>query len=86
MTIQDIILLWNRSKYDRLMIKGLPCVDSNGEITWGTAIYRKGQTILCGGEYNVEDYLRRIYNGSIFILDNVEDCISFKMIMKGNKW
>lgn len=82
MSIEEIINLWNRSKYKTLMIKSLPCINHLGELTFGTGIYTKGQTILCSGEYNVEDYLMKIYEGSIFMLEDVKDYISFKMIIK----
>ena len=82
MNIEEIINLWNRSKYKTLMIKSLPCINHLGELTWGTGVYTKGQTILCGGEYNVEDYLMKIYEDSIFLLEKVEDYISFKMIIR----
>ena len=82
MNIEEIINLWNRSKYKTLMIKSLPCINHLGELTWGTGVYTKGQTILCGGEYNVEDYLIKIYEDSIFMLEKVEDYISLKMIIR----
>lgn len=85
MNIKEVINLWDKSKYDRLMIKSLPCVNHDGEITRGTGIYTKNQTILCGGEYNVEDYLMKIYEDCIFKLEYVEDYISFEIIMRTKK-
>ena len=85
MKIEDIIRLWNRSKYDTIFIESLPCVNHEREITFGTGIYRKGETILCGGKYEIEDYLKSMYKGSIFMLDSVDEYyLTFKMIMKGN--
>lgn len=84
MKIDQIIELWNKSKYNRLMIKTLPCINNEKEITWGTGIYTKGQKILCGGEYNIEDYLKEIYKNSIFMLEFYEEeMIAFKIIIKG---
>lgn len=84
MNIDKIIDLWNKSKYKTIMINSLPGVNDKGEITHGTGIYNKEQIILCGGEYKVEDYLRKIYKGSIFILDYVKDeYIVFSQILKG---
>ena len=84
MNIDKIIDLWNKSKYKTIMINSLPVVNDKGEITHGTGIYNKEQIILCGGEYKVEDYLRKIYKGSIFILDYVKDeYIVFSQILKG---
>ena len=82
MNIEEIINLWNRSKYETLMIKSLPSINHLGELYYGIGIYKKGQEILCGGLYNVEDYLIKIYEGSIFMLEKVEDYISFKMIFR----
>lgn len=85
MNIDKIIDLWSKSKYKTIMINSLPCVNHNGEISHGTGIYKKDQIILCGGEYKVEDYLRIIYKGSIFILDYVkDDYIVFSQILKGD--
>ena len=86
MNIQHIVDLWNKSKYDTLIIKGMPCVNHKGEITYGTGVYTKNQTILCGGKIPVYNYLLKIYDGSIFVMEEVapiEDYICFKMIMKG---
>jgi len=80
--IDEIIKLWNKSKYEKLMLKSMPGINHQGELTYGTGIFKKGQTIMCGGEYNVEDYLMKIYADSIFILEKVEDYICFKMIIK----
>ena len=82
MKIDEVINLWNRSKYETLMLKSLPSVNHLGQIVYGTGVYTKGQTIMCGGEYNVEDYLMKIYENSIFMLEEVEDYICFKMIIK----
>ena len=82
MKIDEIIKLWNKSKYEILMLKSMPCINHQGELTYGTGIYTKGQKIICGGEYNVEDYLMKIYKGSIFMLERVEDYICFKIIIK----
>ena len=82
MKIEDIIKLWNKSKYETLMLKSLPCINHQGELTYGTAVYTKGQRIMCGGEYSVEDYLIKIYKNSIFMLEEVEDYICFKIIIK----
>lgn len=84
MKIDEVINLWNKSKYETLMIKSLPCINHLGELIYGTGVYTKGQIILCGGEYQVEDYLSKIYNGSIFILDEVDEYISFKMIIRSD--
>lgn len=85
MNIDKIIDLWNMSKYKTIMINSLPVVNDKGVITYGTGIYNKEQIILFGGEYKVEDYLRKIYKGSIFILDYVEDeYILFRQILKGD--
>ena len=83
MNIKEIISLWNRSKYKTIMIRSLPSVNHKGELICGTGVYSKNQTIMCGGEYNVEDYLMKIYEGSIFMLEEVEDYILFKMIIRG---
>ena len=82
MKIDEIIKLWNKSKYETLMLKSMPCINHQGELTYVIGIYTKGQTIMCGGEYSVEDYLMKIYADSIFILEEVEDYICFKMIIK----
>ena len=82
MKIDEVINLWNKSKYETLIIKSLPCINHLGELTYGTGVYTKGQTIMCCGEYSVEDYLMKIYEGSIFMLEEVEDYICFKMIIK----
>lgn len=81
MIIEEIIKLWNRSKYETLMLKSLPSVNHLGEIICGTGVYTKGQTIMCGGSYKVEDYLMEIYENSLFMLEEVEDYICFKMIL-----
>lgn len=82
MNIEEIISLWNRSKYKTLMLKSLPSINHLGELNLGIGVYTKGQTILCGGSYNVEDYLMKIYEDSIFMLEEVEDYICFKMIIR----
>lgn len=82
MKIEEIINLWNKSKYETLMIQTLPCINHLGELTYGTGVYTKGQIIISGGEYQVEDYLKKIYNNSIFMLDEVDEYISFKMVIK----
>ena len=86
MKIDQIINLWNKSKYKYLWLKSMPVVNHKGEITWGTGIYHKGETILCVGEYKVEDYLKKIYKESIFMFEEtapIEDYISFRIILKG---
>ena len=85
MNIKEIIDLWNRSKHNTLMIRSLPCINDNGEVTYGTGIYTKGQIIMCGGEYNVEGYLMKIYENSIFMIDEGEGYLLFKMIIRGDK-
>lgn len=83
MNIQQIINLWNRSKYKTIMLQSLPCVNHEGKIIWGTGIYHKGETICCGGEYQIEDYLLKIYKGSIFMFESDEDdYLLFKQILK----
>lgn len=82
MKIEEIIKLWNKSKYETLMLKSMPCINHLGELTYGTGVYIKGQTIMCGGEYSVEDYLKKIYDGSIFMLEEADEYICFKMIIK----
>lgn len=84
MKIEEVINLWNKSKYETLMLKSMPCVNHLGEITYGTSIYKKGQIIMCGGSYKVEDYLIKIYKGSIFMLEKVKDYICFKIILRGS--
>ena len=59
MKIEEIIKLWNKSKYETLMLKSMPCINHLGELTYGTGVYIKCQTIMCGREYSVEDYLKR---------------------------
>lgn len=82
MDINDVIYLWNKSKYKTIMIQSLPCVNHKGEITHGTGLYNKGQTILCGGEYKVEDYLKKVYSG-LFMFEYVkDDYIVFKEICR----
>lgn len=83
MKIEEVINLWNKSKYETLMLRSMPCVNHLGEITYGTGIYTKGQTIMCGGVYKVEDYLIEKYKGSIFMLEEVKDYICFKIILRG---
>lgn len=85
MKIEQIIYLWNKSKYKTLILKSLPVINHKGEITYGTGIYEKGQIILFGGEYKVDDYLLITFKKSIFMLENVTDeYISFKEILKGD--
>ena len=43
------------------MLKSMPCINHQGELTYGTGVYTKGQTIMCGGEYSVEEYVIKIY-------------------------
>ena len=84
MKIEDIIRLWNGSKYDMIFIQGLPCVNHEKEITFGTGIYRKGEIIACGGKYEIEEYLKKIYKGSIFMFVSESAYhLCFKMIIKG---
>lgn len=85
MKIEDIIRLWNKSKYDTIFIQDLPCVNHEREITFGTGIYKKGETITCGGKYEIEDYLKKMYKGSIFMFDYANEYyLAFKVIMKGD--
>ncbi len=85
MKIEDIIRIWNQSKYDTIFIQGLPCVNHEKEITLGTGIYRKGETITCGGKYEIEYYLKSMYKGSIFMFDSADEYyLVFKMIIKGD--
>lgn len=87
MKIEQIIKLWNKSKYDYLILKTLPCINHLGELTYGTAIHKKGSTILYGSELKIEDYLIKAYKDSIFIIEDLgenEDSIKFKMIIKGD--
>lgn len=83
MNIQQIIDLWNESKYETIMLQSLPCVNHKGEITYGTGIYNKNQTIMCGGLLKVEDYLSKTYKSSIFMFEYVkDDYLVFKQILK----
>lgn len=84
MKIEDIINLWNKSKYNTIFIQGFPCVNHEREITCGTGIFRKGEIITCGGKFEIEDYLKKIYKGSIFMFDSAsESYLIFKIIIKG---
>ena len=67
MNIEQVINLWDQSKYKTLCIKGLPVVNHKGEITYGTGFYDKGQTIIFGGEIPVYSYLKQIYKNSLLI-------------------
>ena len=78
MNIEQVINLWEKSKYKTLVIKTLPVVNHIGEITYGTGFYNKGQTILCGGKMPVYDYLKRIYEKSLFIYEDTKDYIVFR--------
>ena len=80
MDIEYIINLWDRSNYKYIMIKSLPSINHLGEITFGTAVFRKGQEILMGGIYNVNEYLRIIYKDCLFIIDEDLEHLCFKMI------
>ena len=85
MNIEQIIDLWNNSKYDTLILNSLPVINHKGELTHGTGVYTKKQTILCGGVYKVDDYLLKVFNKSLYMLENVTDYyISFKEIIKGD--
>ena len=75
-----ILQIRNKSNYKYLMIKSLPCINHLGEITFGTAIYKKNQEILLGGIYKVNDYLRLIYKDCLFIIDDNLEHLCFKMI------
>lgn len=88
MNIEQIIKLWNKSNCNTLMIRSMPCVNHEGDIIWGTDVYRKGQTICCGGEYMIEDYLKKIYDGSTFMFDydrNHKEYIVFSVMLRGDK-
>lgn len=89
MNIEQIIKLWNKSNCNTLMIRSMPCVNHEGDIIWGTGVYRKGDTICCGGEYAIEDYLKKIYSGSIFMFDyhdtDDDNYITFNIILRGDK-
>lgn len=88
MNIDEIIRLWNKSNCNTLMIRSMPCVNHEGDIIWGTGTYSKGQTICFGGEYKVEDYLKKIYIDSIFMFDydkNNKDYIAFNVMLRGDK-
>lgn len=84
MTIDKVIRLWDKSKYDTLVLRSMPCVNHLGEITYGTGFYKKNETIICGGTYKVSDYLLKLYKHSIFMFDenlSSEDSIGFQMIL-----
>ena len=84
MTIDKVIRLWDKSKYDTLVLRSMPCVNHRGEITFGTGFYKKNETIICGGKYKVSDYLLKLYKHSIFMFDenlSSEDSIGFQMIL-----
>lgn len=88
MKIEEIINLWNKSNCNTLMIRSMPCVNHKGDITWGTGFYRKGDTICCGKKYKVEDYLKKMYIGSIFMFDyndNNKDYIVFNIILRSDE-
>ena len=82
MNIEQIINLWDKSKYKKLVIKTLPVVNHIGEVVYGTGFYTKGQTILCGGEIPVYSYLKQIYKNSLFIYEDTKDYIIFKQYYK----
>lgn len=83
MAIHQVIKLWQQSKYNTLMLTTLPVVNHKGEITYGTGVYNKGQTIISGREYTVEEYLQQLYKDYIYILDEVSDSyLSFKAIYR----
>lgn len=78
MNIEQVINLWDKSKYKTLCIKTLPIVNHIGAITYGTGFYDKGQTILSGGEIPVYSYLKQIYKNSLFIYEDTKDYIIFR--------
>ena len=82
MNIEQIINLWDKSKYKTLCIKGLPVVNHIGEIVCGTGFYNKGQTILSGGEIPVYTHLKQIYKNSLFLYEDTKDYIIFKQFYK----
>ena len=43
MNIEQVINLWDKSKYKTILIKNLPVVNHIGEIVYGTGFYDKGQ-------------------------------------------
>lgn len=82
MNIEQIIKLWDESKYKTLIIKTLPVVNHLGEITYGTGFYNKNQIILSGGEIAVYDYLKQIFKNSLFIYEDSEEFIVFRQFYK----
>ena len=82
MNIEQVINLWNKSKYKTLCIKTLPVVNHIGEIVYGTGFYDKGQTILFGGEISVYSYLKQTYKNSLFLYEDTKDYIIFKQYYK----
>lgn len=82
MNIEQVINLWDKSKYKTLAIKTFPVVNHIGEIVYGTGFYNKGQIILCGGEIPVYSYLKQIYENSLFIYEDTKDYIIFKQYYK----
>lgn len=84
MKIEQIINLWNKGKYEYLIIETLPSLNWEKKISWGTGVYKKGQKILCGREYTVEDYLKKTYKNSIFVLESfTDDSLTFKIVIEG---
>lgn len=89
MTIEDVVNLWKRSKYNQLFLRTEPCINHLGELTYGTCIYRKDQTIIADGEERtIYDYLLKRDKNLIYMFDESlsnDTSLGFKVILNINK-
>ncbi len=83
MNIEEVIYLWDKSKYRKMILKSLPVIDHCKNLVRPSGVYEKDTYITLGGHIPIYDYLKDLYKKSIFIVDSWNDYLEVREIIRG---
>lgn len=83
MDINYLIRLWQNSNYDDIIIKSLPLARGTDKIVIEpTLILHKNQKVIFGKELSSYEYLKLIFENSIFVYIEDEEYLIAKEIYR----
>lgn len=83
MNIYYLIRLWQNSNYDNILIKSLPIARGTDKVVVEpTLILHKNQKVIFGKELNSYEYLKEMFENSIFEYIKDEEMLIAKEIYR----
>ncbi len=83
MDIDYLISLWQNSNYDNILIKGLPVARGTDKVVVEpTLILHKNEKVCFGKELNSYEYLKEIFEDTIFEYIKDEEMLIAKEIYR----